>query len=83
MYDYESVYRTLPTFTLAEIQTANAKAVEILIRVRGLDEAEAVRVMRDYLIALGGRSSCPQAEALLRQYPQQADRYSGGCSNIK
>ena len=69
-----------PTFPLPVLQAANAKAVDILIRVRGLSEPEAMRVMHGYIAATGDQV-CPQIMDLLRRYPAHVALGAGpGCS---
>jgi len=62
---------------------ANAKAVEILVRVKGWSEASALRVMLDFLkaaaqtqsrgwpIASGHPSACVEIKDLARRFPAQ------------
>ncbi len=69
-----------PTFPLLVLQAANAKAVDILIRVRGLSETEAMRVMHGYIAATGDQV-CPQIVDLFRRYPAHVALGAGpGCS---
>ena len=62
---------------------ANAKAVEILVRVRGLTEEQALRVVYDHLLAFnrlvverrtvipwGHRAPCEEIADLLRRFPR-------------
>src|SRR2546426_8492140 len=56
---YESHRREWPyVITVTERQASNTKAVEILVRVRKVSEADAVAAMRSYVIALGGDVAC-------------------------
>ena len=67
-----------PVFPLPVLLAANAKGAEILTRVRGMSEADAVRTMHAYVVAVGGQT-CPQQVAdLLRRYPAQA-ALGAGC----
>jgi O6-methylguanine-DNA--protein-cysteine methyltransferase len=63
---------------------ANAKAVEILIRVRGLPEEQALRIVCDHLLAFnrmvverrtvipwGHRAPCEEIADLLGRFPRQ------------
>jgi hypothetical protein len=63
---------------------ANAKAVEILVRVRGMTEARALRTMYDYLSGVqwaldryprmdlrGHRTPCDEIADLLARFPRQ------------
>ena len=65
----------------AKEMDANAKAVEILVRLRGMSEGDALRLICDYLLAvhrlpdpstgfLGHASACEEVKDLLRRFPQ-------------
>ena len=70
--------------TLTQLQAINAKAVEILVRVRKMDTGQAVRLMADYIAAAGPRTACPQLEDLRRGHPSVSGLVAApDCVNVR